>query len=207
MKKSITILLFITLVLKTFGQLNPINDITWDQWYITPNNYFDLNWESPDPSVDTLLGYNIYRNNDLYRFQTETRLFHTQNEENCSEDFLFYENPGSFWIHITAVYNSSYDESVYYDSVYSKEPAVSIEEFDLSNKKVFPNPTNGKVNIKYKNVKSILLFNLKGDLIKEYKSQYKINISTLPKGIYMVRVITENGCFANKIVLEPQINY
>ncbi len=203
MKKNLALLLLLFgLTLQIFGQLNPITNLTWYQWYQTPHNFFDLNWESPDSSLDTLVGYNIYRDNELYRFQTESRLYHTENGENCPENFIFYGNADGFWIHVTAVYNSSNDESNYIDSVFSMGPVLGIEKIDFLKRKLFPNPTSGKLNICYKSVKTILLINQTGKILKEYKPESQIDLSDFPNGIYLIKVITEQGEFVDKIILE-----
>lgn len=202
MKKSLALSLFVGLTLQIFGQLNPIINLTWYQWYQTPHNFFDLNWESPDSTLDTLVGYNIYQDNELYRFQTESRLYHTENGENCPEDFLFFGDGDEFWMHVTAVYNSSNDESDYIDSVFSMGPVLGIEKIDFLKRKLFPNPTTGKLNIVYKTVKSILIINQTGQILKECKPEPQIDLSDFPKGIYLIKVITEQGEFVDKIILE-----
>ena len=202
MRKNFTLLVFIGLTSQIFAQLNPINNLSWDQWYQTPHNFFYLNWEPPDSSLDTLVGYNIYRDNELYRFQTESQLYHTENGENCPENFLFYGNDNGFWMHVTAVYNSTNDESVYIDSVFSLGPMLGIEKIAFQKGKLFPNPTNGKLNIDYKTVKDIFLINQTGKILKEYKHESQIDLSDIPKGIYIIKVITEQGEFIDKIIIE-----
>lgn len=45
----------------SFGQLNPVNNLEWDQWYEWPNNSFILSWDLPGPLQDTVIGYNVCR--------------------------------------------------------------------------------------------------------------------------------------------------
>ena len=202
MKKNLALLLFIGLTSQIFGQLNPVNNLTWEQWYQTPRNFFDLNWESPDSSVDTLIGYNIYREHELFRFQTESELYNTQNGENCPEDFLFYGVGGGFWIHVTAVYNSTNAESNYIDSAFSMGLAIGMNEIDFQIKNLFPNPTTGILNINYESVTKVIIINQSGKILKEFKQETQINLSDLLKGVYIVKVITDHGEFVDKIILE-----
>src|SRR5690606_39503594 len=60
-----------------------------------------------------LIGYNVYRDNDLYRFQTENTLYNFEQSSNCDEDFLMYNNGLGFYAHVTAVYNPGSVESGY----------------------------------------------------------------------------------------------
>ena len=114
----ISIIAGFLLVSSSFAQLNPIQNLDLDHWYIYPNNYFILSWEEPDPSEDTLMGYNVYRENDLYCFTSELSLYHTPGASNCGEDFLIYGGGISFDIHVTAVYNSTLEESDYFETVH-----------------------------------------------------------------------------------------
>ena len=203
-KLTLTILICITIILKLFGQLNPINNLDWQHWYVCPNNFFRLTWEPPNTSQDTLIGYNVYRENELYRFQTETILNHEEyGGGNCPENFVWYNGGQDFWIHVTAVYNSTLLESDYIDSVYCFGFAIGIEEEKQSNLNLFPNPTTGKIKVDIqKNIKRILIINQTGKIIKENKEKTEIDFSNFPKGIYFVKVITEQGEFVEKIILE-----
>ncbi|MCK4678052.1 MAG: T9SS type A sorting domain-containing protein [Bacteroidales bacterium] len=200
-KLTLTIIIGMTVILQSFGQLNPINNLEWNHWYICPNNYFILSWDFPDPSLDTLIGYNIYRDTELYRFQTETSLYHTEAGGNCGVDFVAFS--GDFWIHVTAVYNSTYLESNYIDSAYCYGFYIGIDERIQPKLKLFPNPATGiiKVDIQ-KNIKRILIINQSGIIVQENKEKIEIDLSNFPKGIYFIKVITEQGEFVEKIILE-----
>ena len=185
---NFTLLFFVGLSMHIYAQLNPVNGLNWQQWYQSPHNYFDLSWGEPNASQDTLVGYNIYRNHDLYRFQTDTRLYHLQYGENCSDDFLSYPD-GGFWIHVTAIYNSSHQESVYTDSIYSPGAAMTINNLGYQKGKLFPNPTDGKLNVDYKSIISISLINQTGKLLKEFKPDSQIDLGNIPKGVYFIKLI------------------
>jgi hypothetical protein len=202
MKKLTFIILISALIQSSFGQINPINNLEWDHWYITPNNYFELSWDLPDPSQDTLIGYNIYRETELYKFQTETSLYHTEAGGNCGDDFLVYNGGQPFWIHVTAVYNYSQIESDYIDSAYCYGFAIGIEEISSGKLTVFPNPTSGILKVNQQNVKRILIFNQIGKIMFENKETSEIDLNKFPKGIYFIKVITEQEEIVEKIILE-----
>jgi len=73
--KLLFFLFFIAFMFSAFGQNNPVENLTFSQSYEYPNNFFELNWEEPAQPHNELLGYNIYRNDELFRFQTETTLY------------------------------------------------------------------------------------------------------------------------------------
>ncbi len=200
MKRLIFIITFSTLIQFSFGQINPINNLEWSHWYVCPYNYFILSWEPPDPSQDTLIGYNIYRNNDLYIFQTENILNHEESGGNCPEDFLVYNGCQDFWIHVTALYNSIQSESEYIDSVYCGGIVISgIKETKQSNLKLFPNPTTGKINIDTQTIKKILIMNQAGEILQENNKKTEIDLSNFPKGTYLIKIITGKEIFVKKI--------
>lgn len=58
---------------------------------------------------------------------------------------------------------------------------------------IYPNPTNGILNINSKSeIKNVILYDLSGRKISEPNSS-QINISSLPKGVYLVNILTKDG--------------
>ncbi len=73
------------------------------------------------------------------------------------------------------------------------------------NAKLYPNPADNVLNVYIDDLakaKEILIFNELGQ--KVYKSVFenKIDINTLPKGIYIIEIKTEQGSFRKKFVKE-----
>jgi hypothetical protein len=67
--------------------------------------------------------------------------------------------------------------------------------------RIYPNPTNGLVPVNSVNqkIKSIKLYNLRGDFIEEYfKNDF--SISNLIPGIYVFNIQTDKSTFINKLV-------
>ena len=71
---------------------------------------------------------------------------------------------------------------------------------------VYPNPTQGQINLNSnKRIISITVYNLLGKqvLTKEVNAQEaKINIDHLPKGMYVVNLIFDEGSLSKKVILE-----
>jgi subtilisin family serine protease len=79
-----------------------------------------------------------------------------------------------------------------------------INDRDLSNINIFPNPTNGLVYIQSENtINQIRLFDSIGRLIMTANNTSKIDLTTLSKGIYVVEIsdISENS-FNYKLIKE-----
>ncbi|GGG89107.1 hypothetical protein GCM10011416_01900 [Polaribacter pacificus] len=70
---------------------------------------------------------------------------------------------------------------------------ASISDLDKLSFTSYPNPTKGAIKIiTAENIKSIIIYNLIGKEVKAFKTK-DIDISTLPLGVYILKVETENG--------------
>jgi len=75
MKETKVLIAFLLSTVQIFGQLNPLNNFQFSNWYsygsLCPaNNCFSLDWEEPDSSImDTLIEHSIYCDSELRRFQ------------------------------------------------------------------------------------------------------------------------------------------
>ena len=85
---------------------------------------------------------------------------------------------------------------------------LSNDSFDLENIiSVYPNPAiNNEVYVSTATeLKSIVLYNINGQIIQEIKNPSKVNdaykISDLPKGFYLIQLATENASTTKKIIV------
>ena len=81
---------------------------------------------------------------------------------------------------------------------------AGIEENKYNNVVVYPNPSNNFVFVRTQtNIKNISLYNLTGQLFGKYKSdnkECKVDLSSLNKGFYILKVETEKGEFYEKVI-------
>jgi hypothetical protein len=88
---------------------------------------------------------------------------------------------------------------------YSVDCSLGIEDFNISNMRLFPNPTQDRINIKLAleasyNLGSVLGQEMqKGDLVK---GNNELDISSLPNGVYFLNVKTSSGSATKKIIKE-----
>lgn len=188
MKKCTLFLIGLTISISGFSQLNPIKNLDFDHRYVMPTNYFSLTWDIPDIGTDTLKGYNIYRNNELYRFQEDTILNHEQyGESNCDEDFCGFEEV-PFYIYVKAVYNSSMTESNYNDSVICGGLYMSIENNHADLVRFYPNPTDGKVFINNGSLENTFyIYDLSGRIIMNMHNVNEVDLGNYDCGIYLFK--------------------
>ena len=77
---------------------------------------------------------------------------------------------------------------------------TDVEEIN-SNIGVYPNPTNGIVNIEAENIKNIVVFNTLGQKVFE-TVENQIDLSQFGTGLYMLRIATEHGNSVKRIMVK-----
>jgi hypothetical protein len=198
--------IFLIFTFQSFGQINPITNLTWNHYYEQPNNFFVLEWEEPDLPHDELIGYNVYREDELFIFINETSIYNIYNSvygivSNCGgEEFLFY-GTGGFTAYVTAVYNPEQIESTS-EAIEIDEPLLIINDVKKPKAILYPNPTNGILNIGNKDLIKIQLFDLTGRIIKEYNPNPLVDLSNFSKGIYLIKLISDEGIMTDKIIIK-----
>ena len=211
--KILILLLFVMFIVNSFGQNNPVQNLTWSHWYEYPNNFFQLNWDVPFEPHNELIGYNVYRNNELFRFQTETTLFNYYAPlygvvSNCGgENFLLADNLGQPFlneieIHVTAVYNPGQIESEYLQTVFDEGLLLSSNSIAEEKVILFPNPTKGLLNIGNLNFEKIIIYDISGKVIKKFDATTQIDLSDMSKGLYIIKLFSERKTLVDKIAIE-----
>ncbi|HET8804304.1 MAG TPA: T9SS type A sorting domain-containing protein, partial [Aequorivita sp.] len=80
---------------------------------------------------------------------------------------------------------------------------LTIEENATNLFSIYPNPTNGILNINSTSIISeITIFNNLGQLLLTFENKNQIDISTLSEGIYFLKIMDENGQTETKKVLK-----
>jgi len=75
----------------------------------------------------------------------------------------------------------------------------------VSDLRIYPNPSTDKITIELKNgieLKSASLFDITGKKVKVSINNKTLNISSLPRGIYVLKIVTTKGSTEQKVVLE-----
>lgn len=84
------------------------------------------------------------------------------------------------------------------DYVYAQTLGIAEANSDLS---VFPNPTNGIVNIDADDIKTVAVINALGQVLLE-TAENRIDLSPFGKGLYMLRIETGNNTIIQRIVVK-----
>ena len=138
-----------------------------------------------------------------------------------SQNLTFYWNHG--WFHTDEQYDTDYECSfviknaegdVLYTSgelsdglflEYDNNCDDAVEEItSVSDFRLYPNPTDGIVNIEGEGIQSIEIINAIGQTVRTYSvcpDNATIDLNGLSQGIYMIKVETANGTKVEKINL------
>ncbi len=202
MKQLVLTLVAIGVFQFAFGQLNPVQNLDWYHSYPNGVNVYRLTWEAPESSSDILYGYNVYRNNEVYRFQTDSAMYYDMDSANAPQSFLSFEST-PFYIHVTAVYNDSTDESGYIDSVHCGGVIIGLEHDPIHELAIYPNPATDYVQIQTKlQISQIEIINVAGQVIHKNRQSKTVDINKIPRGIYFLRASTNNGIITRTIIKE-----
>lgn len=71
--------------------------------------------------------------------------------------------------------------------------------------KIYPNPTNGIISVQGKDIHSVVIININGQIIKQLSTsteQYTIDIREQPTGIYMIKIVTNKGIVLKKVMMK-----
>ena len=147
--------------------------------------------------------YNIYRSNTNNNF-----VLIDETTEGTYFDVI--EEDGTYYYQVTAVYVENGEEcesapaTAYDDNTvdYVAVEFVSVNENIYDDIKVYPNPTQGDLNIVAESISRITITNTLGQVIfdKEYDSDNEIiDMAQYDAGVYMIRIITENEVVQKRI--------
>ena len=204
MKKiTFTFAIFLFFIFKSFSQSNPVSNLVWQQQYFFGNYTFSLSWDAPAIPHDEFIGYNIYRDNELFRFQIQNYLTNTGLYVNCGQEFMNFDSGGNgFEMHVTAVYNPGGTESNYTETAFAQNNLLNTNTFEKSEVILYPNPTSGIINIRNENFNKILIYDNSGKQIKEFEPKSQIDLSDILKGIYLIKLISDKEILMDKIIIE-----
>ena len=120
----------------------------------------------------------------------------------------------TLWMGLSNIYAISADESEI--ALSSQAGSVVVFEEEQNNTalepdwfrqvQIFPNPTTASLQIKLDKVwaSELSLLDLTGKEVirkQDQATHYELNLSSLPKGIYLLRLHTEKGIFQEKVIL------
>jgi hypothetical protein len=73
------------------------------------------------------------------------------------------------------------------------DPSTSVENAEVENLVVYPNPTVDVINVKGVNVRQAVVYSNVGQQLMNVQSAQSIDVSTLPAGVYQLIIVSEEG--------------
>jgi len=151
-------------------------------------------WSAPENPEGTLKGYNIYRDGTQINTAVITAMeYHDEDLEN-----------GTYIYKVSAVYEEC--ESPLTEGVTVVINVTGICTIPADTFQIFPNPAHNELNITGKVVPTaVRLYNITGQMVYETTqctTNMKISVTTIPAGVYFIKIDTEYGNVTRKIVVE-----
>ena len=95
---------------------------------------------------------------------------------------------------------------LYIDNVYFSTEVVDIEEVDPLSISIFPNPTQGIININSEEkIESITIYDALGKMVfseSNFDLGSRVDVSELNNGTYIIEVQTEDGITSSRLIIE-----
>ena len=149
----------------------------------------------------------LFTNNlteENYNFKIQLVDWNADDEAYIFDSYLDTTTP----ISTNDVYNFSVDQgieestSITRFSLIFNPTTLSNIDFTESSIKIYPNPTNGRLNINLSSestLENIKIYNLLGEMVMESKKQ-NLNINKLAAGVYLLEIKTTEGLLTKKVI-------
>lgn len=154
-----------------------------------------ISWEK----VGTPQSFKVYRSKDNENYEEVAVVEPTENQY-----FDVNEINGLYYYQVTA-YNEDCESmpavTEDYNSDYVKVDVVSIGE-DFVSAIVYPNPASEVINISSEGLTNVAVFNVMGQKMIDANldaDEYRLDVSSLTNGVYMMKVSSKKGEFVRRI--------
>jgi surface protein len=80
---------------------------------------------------------------------------------------------------------------------------LNVDTFDFNQIKIYPNPVSDQLYIDLPNrlnLNSIELYDIQGKLIKSFDHQTRLDFNDIQKGVYILKLETDQGSFHHKVI-------
>lgn len=182
--------------------------LTPDNWMITPafaipsNGTYKLNWyvkgQDPDYAGEY---YSVYAatQNSLEAFKATTPLFNGFSTDEWTLKTVNLSAYAGQTIYIAFRHHNVTD--MFYIDIddISVAQGTGLEEHDM-NIAVYPNPAMNNINVVGEGIQLVEIMDINGRTLMTFNEGGQLSIASLANGMYLVRVVTENGVQMNKIV-------
>ena len=151
--------------------------------------------EVEEPVINEVIGAILYRNGELLS-PLVTEEHYIDPAAKIGDEYT-----------LRVVYSGLKDEIHYFMTCpqTAKINDVAVEEIELNNIMVYPNPTNSLLNIEAEGMTNISIVNALGQVVYDNavnNDKAVIDMTQYNSGIYIIRITTENGVVVKRVSLE-----
>ena len=150
-------------------------------------NAIELNWEAANDA-------------DFYEIYRGTRLIGTTSETTFIDDYEL-TNGTTYLYNVQVIYfnESCVGKLASTEVTFSTE---SVEENEINNVSVFPNPNNGEFTVRCDNMSRITVYNVIGSVVKDIETNTdSFVIEGLNSGVYFVNIRNNDSNIIKKVVV------
>ena len=174
-----------------------------DTAMMTPGQIYPITIELPNTAITFLAGHQI-------RIDITSSNYPKYNRNMNTGGDMYPNHNGDTLVNPLIATNAVYLNSIYPSNIVLplKNYSTGIHinqlnnEFDII---IYPNPTTGIFTIEGEDIKLVEIINITGQTVKQFiidNYQSSIDLNNQPKGIYLIKVTTDKGITAGKVVLE-----
>ena len=179
--------------------------------FTNPVNANDTNYvDTISTVIDTCIFNNsmpidsafIYNHTNIGTDSVELNWVFWQNNTAIYFDMVTsVQNQGNNLIHLTLSCNNKSTNVYQFFGSFNTVTTSNQEINVVSEINIYPNPTSGIISIDGENIENIEIYNAKGQIILSGKKTI-IDLSLYRKGMYFVKITTNNSLIVKKIILE-----
>jgi hypothetical protein len=79
--------------------------------------------------------------------------------------------------------------------------STAVPAYARKSAHIYPNPVNHELHLSLEDVQRVEIYDQLGKMIlSETNPHLTISVSSLPQGIYIVKISTENECYTEKFI-------
>lgn len=147
------------------------------------------------PEANDLESFNLYRSTTDSNYELIANVPAVENQ--TYYEYLDNVEEGTYYYQVTAVYASQGET----EPASTVATVTSVAE-NAINAKVYPNPTHGLLKVEAANMKQVDVMNTLGQVVNSISAEGEetaIDFSQMESGLYLLRIVTENGCEVRQI--------
>lgn len=170
--------------------------VSGNNMFIIPIGFYILQMERKNPAFHFVNENGSWTYNNGYAGMSSYTTDNFAHFTLIKEDKVLFGNSNEYWSHPLMAANGG---------AYMLDVTLGINEFENDNFVIYPNPTNGILNIHSQNkeISSVEIYDCLGKKVVENNSTVsKIDISNLNSGIYFCRITSSDNTIKHQKIIK-----